>query len=159
MIVVALIALVLAIAIPNLLEARKRANEGSAVGIMKSIISAQTLFRERDLDDDGALDYATAMYQLGPQGARLLALEKDQAMGYHQSGYKFRVASPPGGRSDGNPYTWRAAATPIKYGKTGDLSYFVDQTGVIRYARAQIDVDALPADALPIMLAWEAVGN
>jgi prepilin-type N-terminal cleavage/methylation domain-containing protein len=47
MIVIAIIAIITAIAIPNLLESRKAANETSAIGMVRAINAAQVMFRTR----------------------------------------------------------------------------------------------------------------
>ena len=59
MIVIAIIAIIAAIAIPNLLDARKGANEAAAKSAMRTLFTVQNLFREGDKDGDGQLDYAT----------------------------------------------------------------------------------------------------
>ena len=46
MIVIAIIAIIAAIAIPNLIEARKGSNEAAAIGAMRTLTTAQALFRE-----------------------------------------------------------------------------------------------------------------
>ena len=53
MIVIALIAVVSALAIPNLIAARKASNEAAAIASVKSIASAQAIFRANDKDGDG----------------------------------------------------------------------------------------------------------
>lgn len=42
----------------------------------------------------------------------------------HSTGYRFRIAL------SSNRKSWTAAAEPAQYGKTGKLSFFMDQTGV-----------------------------
>src|SRR5687768_18051459 len=59
MIVIAIIAIIAAIAIPNLIEARKHGNEAAAIGALKTINTSQTLFREGDKENDGTLDYGS----------------------------------------------------------------------------------------------------
>ena len=59
MIVIAIIAIIAAIAIPNLIEARKNGNETAAIGALKTIGTAQSLFREADKEADGNLDYGS----------------------------------------------------------------------------------------------------
>ena len=56
MIVIAIIAIIAAIAIPNLLAARLSANETAAVATLRNIISAQAQFQQgakADTDNDG----------------------------------------------------------------------------------------------------------
>jgi len=56
MIVVAIIAIIAAIAIPNLLRSRMAANESACIGSLKTIATQQAIFKQQgevDQDDDG----------------------------------------------------------------------------------------------------------
>src|SRR5581483_1965444 len=53
----AVIGILVAIALPGFLEARKHGNEASAIGALKTIAIAEAIFRESDLEQDGNLDY------------------------------------------------------------------------------------------------------
>jgi len=60
MIVIAVLSVLITIAIPNLISARMRANETSAVAILRTISAAQGEFRSKilaDVDGDGAGEY------------------------------------------------------------------------------------------------------
>ncbi len=57
MIVVAIIAIIAAIAIPNLLAAKMSANETASIGSLSAIKNAETLYAERDIDGDGKGNY------------------------------------------------------------------------------------------------------
>ena len=62
MIVVAIIAIIAAIAIPNLLSARLNANETSAISTLRNISSSQAQFQassKADADDDGTGEFGT----------------------------------------------------------------------------------------------------
>jgi prepilin-type N-terminal cleavage/methylation domain-containing protein len=62
MIVIAIIAIVAAIAIPNLLSARLSSNEAAAVGTLRNIISAQAQFQSTaraDANSNGIGEYGT----------------------------------------------------------------------------------------------------
>lgn len=59
MIVVAILALLSAIAIPGLLNSQRAANERNAGGSMKTIATAQADFRSNDRDNNGARDFWT----------------------------------------------------------------------------------------------------
>jgi len=61
MIVVAIIAIIAAIAIPNLLRSRMAANETAAIGACKTYVGAQNTFRRTDFDADAVLEYATTL--------------------------------------------------------------------------------------------------
>jgi prepilin-type N-terminal cleavage/methylation domain-containing protein len=58
MIVVAIIAIIAAIAIPSLIAARRGSLETNAVGACRSYYSAQTIYRRNDWDADMLLEYA-----------------------------------------------------------------------------------------------------
>ena len=71
MIVIAIIAIIAAIAIPNLLAARLSANETAAIATLRNIISAQAQFQQSgkaDTDDDGTGEYG-GFIELSGQGA------------------------------------------------------------------------------------------
>src|SRR5882672_10756751 len=58
MIVVAIIAIIAAIAIPNLLRSRMAANESAAVAACKAFATAENIYRRTDYNKDGVLEYA-----------------------------------------------------------------------------------------------------
>lgn len=49
MIVIAIIAVIAAIALPSILHAKMNATEAAAIGAMKSIASAETIFRQKEM--------------------------------------------------------------------------------------------------------------
>ena len=53
----AIVRIIAAIATPNLLRARASANESSAISTLRTIVSAQSMYRESDRDADGDFDY------------------------------------------------------------------------------------------------------
>ncbi len=55
-----LLSIVAAIAIPSLLRSRIAANESSAVGTMRSLVTTQSHWRQTDADRNGVSDYWTA---------------------------------------------------------------------------------------------------
>src|SRR5947207_14708953 len=58
MIVVAIIAIIAAIAIPNLLRSRMAASEEAAVAACKAFATAEDIYRRTDYNKDGVLEYA-----------------------------------------------------------------------------------------------------
>ena len=120
MIVIAIIAIIAAIAIPSLINARMTANESAAQANLKTISSAQALFREGDKDGDGVLDYATNLAELGAAG-----LIDDVISAGIRQGYLFTVS--------GSTYTWIASADPEVPGRSGNRYFFIDEGGVIRF--------------------------
>ncbi len=58
MIVVAIIAIIAAIAIPNLMRSRMAANESAAIAACKAFSTAENIYRRTDYNHDGILEYA-----------------------------------------------------------------------------------------------------
>lgn len=142
MIVVAIIALIAAIAIPNLLRARHNANETAAIGNMKTLVDGLESFRA----NQAPTTYPGVGVQSGGAAAanlpNLAALNPPYfdavlASGQRQ-GYTFtytpgavRVVAISG--QNFNVYdTYTLTATPITVGTTGTRRFFVDSSGVIR---------------------------
>ena len=76
MIVVAIIAIIAAIAIPNLLSARLNANETSAISTLRNVSSSQAQFQasaKADADNDGSGEFGMFRELSGALGVRDLA--------------------------------------------------------------------------------------
>lgn len=123
--------IVAAIAVPNLVEARKHGNEAAAIGGLKTIATAQSLFREGDKDGNNVTDYGS-LTALGQASL----IDRVLASGSKQ-GYQF-TCSPVKGKEQ---YLWWATASPAEPGKTGDRYFFTDQSGVVRYSLQPIKVN------------------
>ena len=129
LIVVAIIGIIASIAIPNLLAARRVANESSAIASIRNVCTAQVTYRQTI----GAnINYAPDLAALGPLGARLL----DESLGAGaKSGYTFTTI--------GTALTFTGNADPTS-ASTGGRHFFINETGVIRFAYAA------PATALSV---------
>ncbi len=127
MIVVAIIAIIAGIAMPNLLRTKMAANEAGAIQSLRTLVSAQDLFRNtQGLNRYGTL---TELRDVVPPCV-------DGALGSGTiSGYTVSDVGAPG--SD----TWGAVALPNTVGTTGNRGFFVDESGVLRYT-----VDGSPPD-------------
>ncbi|MEZ6186436.1 MAG: prepilin-type N-terminal cleavage/methylation domain-containing protein [Planctomycetota bacterium] len=145
MIVIAIIAIIAAIAIPNLIEARKHGNEAAAIGALKTITTAQSLFREGDKETDTNFDY-------GSLNELSTATLIDGVLGSGtKQGYTFATAF---GVST-SEFLWFATANPAVPGTTGDRYFCTNQAGVIYYtSNASIAMNsttcAIPATVLPV---------
>jgi type IV pilus assembly protein PilA len=116
MIVVAIIALLAAIAIPNLLRARLAANESAAIAAMKTIASASHTYRA------GNAQYPANLTTLSSGNPPYI----DSVLGGgNKSGYSFSLTG------DASGFT--ATAAPVTPNTTGVRRFFVDTSGVIRY--------------------------
>jgi type II secretory pathway pseudopilin PulG len=116
--------LIAAIAIPNLLAARRAANEGSSIATLRSIHSAQATYQATR----GNGSYGT-LEQLTDNAAGEALLSPELADGT-RNGYRFTVELNTS-RYD-NAAGFQVNAVPLEYGKTGNRSFYVDETGVIR---------------------------
>lgn len=123
LIVVAVIGIIAAIAIPNLLASRRAANEGSALSAMRTIHSAQVTY----LNTAGAGDYGT-LADLGNE--RLV----DTVLGNgDRSGYTFDCTA--ANLDSGPPPTYFATAVPSStapIARTGHRSFTMADDGVVR---------------------------
>ena len=123
LIVVAIILIIAAIAIPNLLRSKMAANESSAVGSLRTINTASVAYSTT------YGQYPTNLINLETNGAvssTAADLIDTVLGGGSKSGYKFTFT---GGTSNAS-YT--ITATPVTPGVTGQRGFFTDQSGVIR---------------------------
>jgi prepilin-type N-terminal cleavage/methylation domain-containing protein len=123
MIVIAIVAILSGVAIPNLIEARKGSNEAAAIGAIRTISTAQSLYRE---GDRGKGRFAPSLPELRAANPRLM--DEALAEGSRQ-GFRFELrVSPDFQRFE----AFAQPATTSGIHRTGDRSFFVDETGVIR---------------------------
>jgi type IV pilus assembly protein PilA len=141
LIVVAIILIIAAIAIPNLLRSKMAANEASAVGSLRTMNTASIAF------STSYGNFPTKLADLGPVAAGTNAsstsadlldavLAKDPSS---KSGYTFTYTAP-------SPYqTYTIVAQPIVNQQTGSRFFFTDQSGVIRAnVGAAADITSTP---------------
>ncbi len=120
MIVVAIIALLAAIAIPNMLRARHNANETAAIAAMRTLSTALESHRANQTP----VGYAFSIAQLGPAGSNPPYIDPVLASGVKQ-GYRFIY-----NRTSNETFT--LTSNPTAFRTTGTRGFYVDQTGVIR---------------------------
>lgn len=130
MIVVAIIGLLAAIAIPNLLRARVNANESASIAAMRTLSTALEGFRA----NTGAYPTTAAGLAalISPTSVPAYIdslLAGATAAASARQGYYYAYA-----QVDNNSYT--LTATPATANVTGVRVFFVDQTGVIRLNNA-----------------------
>ena len=132
LIVVAIILIIAAIAIPQYLKSRMQANEASAVSSIRAICSANTLYERNYLNG-----FAPTLASLGPVpgGGPPTAANADVldplVAGGIKSGYQFTYTSTSVG--GGPPEKFVINANPISAGQTGNRYFFADQSMVIRF--------------------------
>src|ERR1700759_4865042 len=125
LIVVVIIGIIAAIAIPNLLAARRSANEGSAISSLRTTHGAQMTYQATS----GAGNYASSYAVLASTNL------VDSVLGSEtKSGYGFKTTNAASGT--GTPATFAAAAKPITTSgvtQTGTRNFGIATEGVLYY--------------------------
>jgi type IV pilus assembly protein PilA len=130
LIVVAIILIIAAIAIPNLLKSKMAANQASAVASLRTINTSELTYSATY--NQG---YSSNLAQLGPPAsgpatsAAAGLIDSVLAAGT-KSGYVFNYTAAPAVNNVTPSYT--VTASPISVGTTGQNFYFTDESNVIR---------------------------
>jgi len=128
MIVVAIIGIIAAIAIPNLITSRMRANESSAVSGTRIISTGEVAFHAAGMVTNSAT--GVAQYgDLAELGSGATPFIDAAISAGSKSGYVYSVT--PVDHSSTPSFT--ATSTPASF-QSGIKSYFVDESGVIRFS-------------------------
>ncbi|MDF1664025.1 MAG: hypothetical protein P1V97_19810 [Planctomycetota bacterium] len=125
---VPIVAVVAAIAIPNLLEARKHGNEASAIGSLRTISVSQAIYFERE--GNGRYGSLNELSQAKYVDGRLGTGKKQ--------GYRFEVETFTD--ATGASSYW-AKAYPGAPGDTGDRYFFLDSDGLQYYSNQDFTVN------------------
>jgi type IV pilus assembly protein PilA len=129
LIVVAIIGIIAAIAIPNLLASKRAANEGSAVASIRTLTSAEATYQATS--GAGSYGNLTAL-----QGANLIDTALAGSGTTPKSGYKF-VATPDTNDPKADYLVTATASTPPpSMAATGSRDFASDATGMITYVTA-----------------------
>jgi type IV pilus assembly protein PilA len=143
LIVVAIILIIAAIAIPNLIRARISANQSSAVASIRSISTAQIQYQS----NYGLVGYALNLLQLGtggpgvpgapvpcpgalPANACLIDGVLTAGQTIPKSGYTFNTQGIPD--ATGINTTFQSGAGPVTYDRTGGSTYCGVEDGIVR---------------------------
>jgi type IV pilus assembly protein PilA len=128
LIVVAVILIIAAIAIPNFIRARISAHEASAVSSIRTINTSETTYNSTYGNGYATLaQLQTPSLPCSPTPAAACLLDPLLSSG-QKSGYNF-AAAPLGV----NNTRFAASATPVFVGTTGQRTFCVDQTGALRF--------------------------
>jgi len=130
MIVVAIISLLAAIAIPNLLRARHNANEAAAMAALRTISTACESYRAAQTPTSYPATLAVLSTEVPPYIDAGLA--GATGAGTAKQGYFYTFVW-----VTANQYT--CTASPAVSGTTGTRVFFVDESGVIRLNDASGD--------------------
>jgi type IV pilus assembly protein PilA len=145
LIVVAIILIIAAIAIPNLLRSKIAANESSAVSSLRTINTGEVTYAtiypgvgySNDLPSLGGL--AAACGVAGGASSTSACIVDDvlalaTTLATAKTGYFFTYN--PGLPVGGINTAYTVTATPVNPGTSGQRYFFTDQSGVLRYALA-----------------------
>ncbi len=139
LIVVAIILIIAAIAIPNFLRARMAANESNAVQICRTLVTAAVAY-----SSTWGNGYPPDLPTLGGPGSpatcdravlldQLITTVPAQKSGYaftYTMGNANAVAAPGCSAAGGNTFTF--TAIPLIVGRSGQRSFFTNESGIIR---------------------------
>lgn len=127
MIVVAIIAIIAAISIPNLVRSRMIANEGGALGSVRTISSAEAQYQSASIvvDATGMGTYGT----LAALGANNPPFVDSSLMTGTKAGYGYFMTF--NGQIPGNP-AYQCTAIPVS-AQAGIRRFYVDNTGLITF--------------------------
>ena len=141
-VVVAILLVFAAIALPSFTQSTKAANEAAAIAYMRTWNSAQALYYNRH----GA--FASSIADLAQEG---LLPENGGP-----TSYNFRLGNPPGATDH-----WWGSANPADPGVTGDRFFFVSSDGVLRYsADGPAGINSPPISSSPaIAIIEDEEGN
>ena len=116
MLVLAIIAILAAVAVPNLVRTQIAGRESAAISAVRSIGTAQAIYLETISFGNYAPDVST----LGTAGLIDSALSGGVREGYSYS-------------ASGSSGSFSVQARPSAYGTTGIRSFYMNETGTIRY--------------------------
>jgi type IV pilus assembly protein PilA len=150
LIVVAIILIIAAIAIPNLLRARMAANESSAVGTVRTLVTSEVTY-----SSTWGIGFAATLADLGGTGTPCTAsstgaclIDPLIAAGGPKSGYTDAAVG--AAAVNGVVNAFGVSAYPVAQGSTGTRTFCSDESGVVR-----VDVSGA-AMAAPTDTACEA---
>ena len=161
MVVIAVLATLAAITMPNLIASKERSHEIAAVALLRTLVTVQAQFKQTsklDVDGDGDAEYGGFVELSGAAAGRLAnpvapgmlsraagTLNADSEM--VRSGYVFRLylAQADGTGISENPdgtwpagvdtrlseLMWCAYAWPLQYGRSGSRTFFCNQSGLV----------------------------
>jgi type IV pilus assembly protein PilA len=160
LIVVAIILIIAAIALPNLLRSKMSADEAAAVSVIRNVHNSQAVYVVQYGETVG---YANSLLKLGPgvPCSKTAACLTDQLVGCAaepclKSGYMFYMSSTAGAE----PFSdYTASGTPVTWNSSGHDNFCSSEDGVIRKQKnavgslttAEVHANCLdPAQYIPI---------
>ncbi|MGA8150432.1 MAG: DUF4190 domain-containing protein [Terriglobales bacterium] len=129
---IAIILIIAAIAIPNLLRAKIAANEASAVSVIRTVNVAELTYRQ----SFPSVGYTCALSSLGggeqsPASAEHAHMIDSVIASGHKNGYRVEIQNR--AASDGVTEKYQVVAYPEAYSQTGVRAFCSDESAVIRF--------------------------
>ena len=160
LIVVAIIGIIAAIAVPGLLRARQSGNEASAIGSVRAVNSGETAFAS-SCGGGGSAQSNADLAKAPTGGAPFISpdLEKADVAATAKSGYTVDVsdntdagnrnvlvaASTCNGSAAASRAMYFVAADPVSAGQTGTRHFASDHRGTIYYDNTAAIMNPIPA--------------
>jgi prepilin-type N-terminal cleavage/methylation domain-containing protein len=150
LIVVAIIGIIAAIAVPGLLRARMSGNEASAIGSLRAINTSQQNYAQK------CNGYAPNLPELS---LGFLSPDLTSALSVRKSGFTVMMFPAAAGTPlpvlpagcTGTTTDYHVTAVPVMFGTTGTRSFATTQEGTIFYASGAVaPPDPIPAGTTPI---------
>lgn len=137
LIVVAIILIIAAIAIPNLLRSKMAANEASAGGAMRLFINCAITYQAGNPN----VGFPGTIIELGPvtgggNGCLDTVITAAANGGAPKAGYQFAYL--PANNVSGVNTGFTVTAFPVSCGRTGTRTFFVDETGILRFENDEL---------------------
>ncbi|HVH87176.1 MAG TPA: prepilin-type N-terminal cleavage/methylation domain-containing protein [Terriglobales bacterium] len=137
LIVVAIILILAAIAIPNMVRAKMAANESAAVAGMRTIFTAEAAYDAQGWNNPTAVGFSNLLLDLGSTTCNPATMTSacllDNAMANAgttaKNGYLYTYTPVSTG---GKNVDFKLNTDPVQRGSTGQRSFFTNATGVIR---------------------------
>src|SRR5258706_5131272 len=151
LIVVAIILIIAAIAIRNLLRSRIAANEASAVGSIRTLNTAQVTYAST-YPDQG---FTCTLSRMGPPSGTASATSSTAGLvdavlaSGVKSGYTFALTGCTAAGSSTINVTYASQGLPAAVGQTGQRGFCSDQSGAIHYKATGTSSLPRSAPALP----------
>ena len=144
LIVIAVIAILAALAIPNLIGSRKAANETSAIAQLRTILTAQESYKGRNLGSTTTGGTANAYATLALLETASLVSWPTPAT-YKKSGYTFADLTP--APSATNTTQWGTVGTPQDT-NSGDRNFVSTNDGFVRAQASSVTAPTTIAAAI-----------
>jgi type IV pilus assembly protein PilA len=144
LIVVVIIGIIAAIAIPNLLASRRSANEGSAISALRTLHGAEVTYQSTS----GAGNFGTLAQLNGAGLVDSVLMNATNAAGA-KSGYYYGLV--PTAAGAGNPSVFDCDAQPVThvstsaFAATGSRRFFIAETGVVYSNTTNSVIDTVSA--------------